>query len=131
MFKKNDLMARQANAKASRAQMLEAHRLATEAAAPGQEELLRQRVELAAARRDRHALRDERKRSERAYLASQTVNALKKAKDLAAAQAAADAAQAIKDANSAMIKSIVTDHAERKSARDLRYANRKAAARHS
>lgn len=131
MFKKNDLLDRQANARASRDQLLEAHRVAVAAAAPGQADLLRQRAEVAAARRDRQALRDERKRAERAYLASQTDKALREAREAAAAKATADAAEAVKEAHSSMLRAIVTSHADRKAARDLRYANRKAAARHS
>lgn len=63
------------------------------------------------------------------HLASQTEKALRAAHEAAVALAAEEAALSIKEAQAAMIKAIVTDHAERKSARDLRYANRKAAAR--
>lgn len=129
MFKKNDLADRQANAKTARAQLLLSHKTAVDAAAPGRADLLKQRAELAEARKERHALRDERKRTERAYLATQTEKALALAQERASAQAAADAALAHEAAQSAMIKAIILDHADRKSARDLRYANRKAAAR--
>lgn len=127
MFKQNDLLDRQANAKASRAQMLAAYRAA--AIAPVRADLMQQRVEINAARKDRHAIRDENKRVEKAYLASQTDKALREARETAAIKEAEDAAQASKEAHSAMINAIVTSHADRKSARDLRYANRKSAAR--
>ena len=128
MFGKNDLMTRQANAKAARAQLVNSHKAAAAAAAPAQAELMSERVVLAEARKARHDLRDERKRTERAYLASQTEKALTAAREAAAAKAAEEALLAAQAAQSAMIKSIVSDHADRKSARDQRYANRKAAA---
>ncbi|MFC0281521.1 DUF6481 family protein [Falsigemmobacter intermedius] len=129
MFKNDDFSVRQANAKASRTQLLQAHRAAALAAAPAQAEVMRERVQLAEARKARHEIRDERRRVEKAHMASQTEKALRAAHEAAVALAAEEAALSLKEAQAAMIKAIVTDHAERKSARDLRYANRKAAAR--
>lgn len=85
MFRKDDFSARQANAKASRTQLLEAHRAAALAAAPAQAEVMRERVQLAETRKVRHELRDERKRTERAHLASQTEKALRAAHEAAVA----------------------------------------------
>lgn len=129
MFGKNDLTDRQANAKAAKASMIDQHRAAAKADAPRLAELQKQRAEVAAARQARHAIRDERKRAEKAYAASQTEKALSAAREAEALRAAETAAGAAVEAHAAMINRIVSDHADRKAARDERYANRKAAVR--
>jgi hypothetical protein len=127
MFGKNDLTDRQANAKAARASMIEAQLAAAKADAPRLAEMQKQRAEIASARDARHAERDERKRAEKARLASQTEKALAAAREAQALRDAEAAAGAAQEAHSAMINRIVSDHADRKAARDERYANRKAA----
>lgn len=129
MMNKNDLTDRRGTANSAKAAMIETYRAAQAAAAPRLLELQRERAAVAEARKQRHEIRDAKKREEKAYLASQTEKALAAAAEAAAIAEAEAAATAAREAQDAMINSIVNDHADRKAARDQRYANRKAAAR--
>lgn len=129
MAPKNDLSDRRSTATAAKANMIEVYRAAQLAAAPRLAELQSQRAAVAEARTLRHAARDERKREEKIFLATQTEEALAAAQVEAEEAAARIALLAAKETEDAMMKSIVSDFADRKAARDLRYANRKSAAR--
>lgn len=129
MMKQNDLSKRLANANAAKAGLIETYRSAKTIDTERLKQALQVRADVAEARKQRHAIRDEKKREEKAYLATQTEKALRLAREAAEVAASEAASLATREAQAAMISSIVSDHNDRKASRDDRYAKRKAAAR--
>lgn len=129
MMNKNDLSKRLANANAAKAGLIETYRSAKTTDTERLKQALQLRADVAEARKQRHMIRDAQKREEKAYLATQTDKALQLAREAEELAAAEASSLATREAQAAMISSIVSDHNDRRASRDERYAKRKASAR--
>lgn len=117
----NDLAGRRGAAAKAKAALLQAHRAAKEAAEPTRLERQDERLEIAAARDLRRAVRDQAKFEERETVQAGAV------KEQAATDAAARAkVEATEKALNDQVSRVVEDEAARKAERDRRYAERKA-----
>lgn len=120
---------RRGNAANAKAALLDSFKTALAAAEIGMTETLAARSEFAKAREERRALREAEKVAEQNRLADEAAAveneiAQKRAEEQAEKRAASEARQSAQDMRIALV---LSDEAARKTARDLRYAKRKAA----
>jgi len=125
MTKVKEYSDRRGDASKSREALLEKFRNAS--AAPDLAVKLTARAEVARARELRHAAREAEKLAEQKHLADEAAAVV--AEDMRRQAAEAAALEASQSAQDRRIALVLSDEAARKSARDLRYAKRKAAQR--
>ena len=125
MTKVKEYSDRQGDASKSREALLEKFRNAS--AAPDLAVKLAARADLARERELRHAAREAEKLAEQKRLAHEAAAVV--AEDMRRQAAEAAALEASRSAQDRRIALVLSDEAARKSARDLRYAKRKAAQR--
>jgi hypothetical protein len=123
MIKVKEYSDRRGDASKSKETLLEKFRNAT--AAPDLALKLAARVEVARAREVRHAAREAEKLAEQQRIADEAAAVVEE--DLRRQAAEAAAIEARQSAHDRRIALVFSDEAARKSARDLRYAKRKAA----